>query len=59
MNHAMLFRSSFNDNSSAGLGEKNIAYFLCEFEKNPVIISFETMFLPKTEKRIAKLVSFP
>ena len=59
MNHAMLFRSSFNDNSSAGLGEKTLLIFLCESEKNPVIISFETMFLPKTEKRIAKLVFFP
>ena len=30
VNHSMLFRSNFNDESSAALGEKKIAYCLCE-----------------------------
>ena len=30
MNQAMLFRGNFNDNSSAALGEKKVAYYLCD-----------------------------
>ena len=51
VNHAMLFRSNFNDNSSAALGGKRLLIIYVTLKR-----ILETMFLPEAEKRIAKLV---
>ena len=40
MNHALLCRSNFNQNSSPALGEKKVAYCSCEALKNTVAIFF-------------------
>ena len=55
VNHAMLFRSSLNDNSSAALGKKGCLLFMWPL-KESCFNFLETMFLPEAEKRIAKLV---